>query len=146
MAMKMAVMSMEMTPGAIPRPGRVPEQRLLSPELEFRDGGGSGRFSRVSSIGFEVLGQGGLNRRRGGVGGATGPPHTRGAPPWDAPPPRVGPPGPPSGPPLTFWMVPGKIRCWALTSSDSENISFVGFLKPKTAENSNWPFGISSIG
>ena len=41
MAMKMAVVSMEMTPGAIPRPGGVPEQRLLSPETEFLDGGGS---------------------------------------------------------------------------------------------------------
>ena len=41
MAMKMAVVSMEMTPGAIPHPGRVPEQRLLSPETEFRDGGGA---------------------------------------------------------------------------------------------------------
>ena len=39
-SMEMAVESMEMAPGAIPRPGRVPEQRLLSPELEFSDGGG----------------------------------------------------------------------------------------------------------
>ena len=31
--MKMAVESMEMAPGAIPRPGRVPEQRFMSPEL-----------------------------------------------------------------------------------------------------------------
>ena len=31
--MKMAVEVMEMAPGAIPRPGRVPEQRFLSPEL-----------------------------------------------------------------------------------------------------------------
>ena len=38
MAVKMAV---ETAPGAIPRPGRVPEQRVLSPELEFRDGGGA---------------------------------------------------------------------------------------------------------
>ena len=38
MAVKMAVeTAVEMAPGAIPRPGRVPEQRLLSPELEFRD-------------------------------------------------------------------------------------------------------------
>ena len=38
MAVKMAVeTAVEMPPGAIPRPGRVPEQRLLSPELEFRD-------------------------------------------------------------------------------------------------------------
>jgi hypothetical protein len=34
--MEMAVRSMEtmeMAPGALPRPGRVPEQRLLSPEI-----------------------------------------------------------------------------------------------------------------
>ena len=41
-AVKMAVeTAVEMAPGAIPRPGRVPEQRVLSPELEFRDGGGA---------------------------------------------------------------------------------------------------------
>jgi hypothetical protein len=27
---------MEMAPGALPRPGRVPEQRLLSPEIRWR--------------------------------------------------------------------------------------------------------------
>ena len=32
----MAVESMEMATGAIPRPGRVPEQRLLSPESRLR--------------------------------------------------------------------------------------------------------------
>jgi hypothetical protein len=31
--MKMAVESMEMAPGAIPYPDRVPEQRFLFPEL-----------------------------------------------------------------------------------------------------------------
>ena len=36
--------SMEMAPGAIPRPGRVPEQRLLSPETCFGDGGRDGTF------------------------------------------------------------------------------------------------------
>ena len=42
MAVKMAVeTAVEMAPGAIPCPGRVPEQRVLSPELEFRDGGGA---------------------------------------------------------------------------------------------------------
>lgn len=38
--MKMAMESMEMAPGEIPRPDRVPEQRLLSPKLVF-DGGGA---------------------------------------------------------------------------------------------------------
>ena len=55
MAVKMAVKTaVEMAPGAIPRPGRVPDQRLMSPDLDFRDGGGSGRFLWVSSnvIGF----------------------------------------------------------------------------------------------
>jgi hypothetical protein len=28
-----AMESMEMAPGALPRPGRVPEQRVLSPEI-----------------------------------------------------------------------------------------------------------------
>jgi hypothetical protein len=32
-SMETAVESMEMAPGALPRPGRVPEQRLLSPEV-----------------------------------------------------------------------------------------------------------------
>jgi hypothetical protein len=36
--MKMAVESMEMALGAIPRPDRVPEQRFLSSKLVF-DGG-----------------------------------------------------------------------------------------------------------
>ena len=31
--MEMAVESMEMAPGAIPRPGRVPEQRLYVPRI-----------------------------------------------------------------------------------------------------------------
>ena len=39
--MKMAVESMEMAPGVIPRPGRVPEQRLLSPPKLVFDGGGA---------------------------------------------------------------------------------------------------------
>jgi hypothetical protein len=38
--MKMAMESMEMAPGAIPHPSRVPEQRFLSPNFVF-DGGGA---------------------------------------------------------------------------------------------------------
>ena len=37
--MEMAVESMEMAPGAIPRPGGVPEQSFCPPKLVF-DGGG----------------------------------------------------------------------------------------------------------
>jgi hypothetical protein len=39
-----------------------------------------------------------------------------------------------------------KIRVLAFVLSNSENISCVGFLKPKIAENRNWRFGILLIG
>jgi hypothetical protein len=52
--MKMAVESMEMAPGAIPRPGRVPEQRLLSPEtcLRWRWSYGTFHRWRLIDLGF----------------------------------------------------------------------------------------------
>ena len=36
-----AVESMEMAPGVNPRPGRVPEQELLTPETRSHDGDGA---------------------------------------------------------------------------------------------------------
>ena len=48
--MEMAVESMEMAPGAIPRPGRVPEQRLLSLESCFGVDGGVGTFRGLRPI------------------------------------------------------------------------------------------------
>jgi hypothetical protein len=42
---------------------------------------------------------------------------------------------PPSGSLLVFGKLPGKIRLLELVSSNSENISYVAFLKHKTAEN-----------
>ncbi|KAK1646939.1 hypothetical protein QYE76_064744 [Lolium multiflorum] len=44
MVVEMAAVSMEEPSGALPRSGRVPEQRLLSPRSWLRDGGGSGTF------------------------------------------------------------------------------------------------------
>ena len=43
--MEMAVESMEMAPGAIPRPGKVPEQSFCPPKLGF-DGGGMAELFR----------------------------------------------------------------------------------------------------
>ena len=43
--MEMVVETMEMVPGAIPRPGRVPEQSLYPPKLGF-DGGGVAELFR----------------------------------------------------------------------------------------------------
>lgn len=134
-------------PGVLPRPRGVPEQRLLSPRSWLRDGGGSGRFLVPWLFRIEDLGQGPLNRRRGGVGRVTGAPHNRGArPPWAAPPYCLVAMWLSSGASPVFWKLRAIIRCWALISSNSENISLLGFLKPKTAENRNWHFGILSIG
>ena len=56
---------MKMTPGALPHPGRVPEQRLLSPKLGFwivaELGCVSGKILRYGS----ELGQEGIYGRRG---------------------------------------------------------------------------------
>jgi hypothetical protein len=52
--MKMAVESMEIAPGAIPHPGRVLEQRLLSPEIDlrWRPHYGTFRGSILITLGF----------------------------------------------------------------------------------------------
>jgi hypothetical protein len=54
MTMEMAVESMEMAPGAIPRPSRVPEQRFLSPETCLRWRRRCGTFCgwRLDYLGF----------------------------------------------------------------------------------------------
>ena len=50
---------MEMAPGAIPRPGRVPEQRLLSPESRLRRRRRYGTFRGflLGSLGFSRDGE-----------------------------------------------------------------------------------------
>jgi hypothetical protein len=42
---------------------------------------------------------------------------------------------PPSGSPSVLVLRPGKIGVWVFVLSNSENISYVAFLKHKTAEN-----------
>ena len=71
--MKMSVESMEMAPGAIPRPGRVPEQRLLSPKIRWRWWRHSGDFRgrRQKDLGF--------SRRRKLIGGRAMPGGGQGA-------------------------------------------------------------------
>ena len=75
--MKMAVESMEMAPGAIPRPGRVPEQRLLSPEshLQRRRRYGTFHGFMLGSLGFSRDGEymGGRARSMGARGAHTMP-------------------------------------------------------------------------
>jgi hypothetical protein len=54
--MEKAMASMEMAPGALPRPGKVPEQRLLSPEIRRWRWRSCRTLSRKSPIdlGFSV--------------------------------------------------------------------------------------------
>jgi hypothetical protein len=66
---------MEMAPGALPRPGRVPEQRILSPEIRQRRWRSCGTILEISPIvlGFSVgrllIGEGVSSG--GGPGGLT---------------------------------------------------------------------------
>jgi hypothetical protein len=148
MALKMAVESMEMAPGAIPRPGKVPEQRLLSPEIGLRWRRCCGTLFGKTPIylGFScwMLYIGGRTMSEG-----TRVAHTtwwRGQGCTRA----------------TRWcghlvallrlcfglrLVSGKIGTSGFVSSNSENISCVTFLKHKqTVENRNWHCGILLIG
>jgi hypothetical protein len=70
-----AIESMEMAPGALPRPGRVPKQRLLSPKIGLRRRQHCGTFlgKTPDDLGFRL--QSVLNRRRGGVRERPGAPH-----------------------------------------------------------------------
>jgi hypothetical protein len=128
-----AMESVEMALGALPRPGRVPEQRLLSPETHRWQRRSCGTLSRKTSndLGFRL--QRVLNRRRCGVRGRPGDPHHPLARPRGAPPPGVVGPRPPSGSPSFFVLRPGKIGGSGFVPSNSENISCVTFVKHKNS-------------
>jgi hypothetical protein len=72
-SMEMAMESMEMAPGALPRPGKVPKQRLLSPEigLQWRRRCGTLLGKTPIDLGF--------SRRRLFIGGVVMSEGTRGA-------------------------------------------------------------------
>ena len=144
--MEMAVESMEILPGALPRPGRVPEQRLLSPETWLRCDGDGGTFLEVSGLDLGFLRRGQYIGERAEPGGHqvghTPPRRAQGGTrAWG----WCGPTRPPPGVP--FWLLESsgaKLR--EITSFvDSENISFITFLESKTEENRNWHCGILSI-
>jgi hypothetical protein len=111
--------------GPLPHPGRVPEQRLLSLEifLQRRQRCGTVLGKMPIVLGFSVpklfigertsseVDQGGLT-----MGGRAWPS------PW-----------PPSGSCSVSVLRPGKIGVSELVSSNSENISYVAFLKHKNS-------------
>jgi hypothetical protein len=130
--MEMAVESMEMAPGAIPRPGRVPEQRLLSPEIGLQ------RWRRCGTLSGKTPIDLGFSHQRLYIGGGamsegTQGPHTTG---WRGQ----------GCTRATRWcghllallrlcfglrLMSGKIGTSGFISSNSENISYVTFLEHK---------------
>ena len=98
--MAMVVESMEMAPGAIPRPGRVPEQRLLSPELGFLVAAAQRNSSLENDFVVGLNSSGGIFRRKGEGGRASRAPHPvlarqKGWPRWEV---VWAPRGPPPSP------------------------------------------------
>jgi hypothetical protein len=127
---------MEMAPGALLRPSRVPEQRLLFPEIRRRRWRSCGTLSRNLpiplgfSIGrlFKCGGAASEGHQNGLTIGGCG--QGLGRAPWWWPCPLA---------PLRLSFGPrpssGKIGVSVFGLSNSENISCAAFLKHKTAEN-----------
>jgi hypothetical protein len=132
---------MEMAPGALPRPGRVPKQRLLSPEIGLRWQRCCRTFlgKTPNDLGFRLRRV--FNRWRGGVRGRPGAPHHPLARPRGGATPWCGGSLTPSGSPSVFVLRPGKIGASGFVSSNSKNISYVTFLKRKNSRKQ----GTSSV-
>jgi hypothetical protein len=112
----------------------MPEQRLMSAETRrwWRRSCGTLSGKTPIDLGFRL--RRALYRRRGGVRGRPGAPHDPQAwPRRGAPPPGVVGPWPPSGSPSDFVSRPGKIGGLGFVSFNSENISYVTFLKHKNS-------------
>jgi hypothetical protein len=131
-----ATASMEMAPGALPRSGKVPEQRLLSPEIflrrRWRCGTVLGKMPIVLGFSFGRLfiGRGAASEGHQGCLTTPGRDQEGGTPPHGEP--AL---WPPSGSLSVLVLRLGKIGVSVFVSSNSENISYVDFLKHKTSEN-----------
>jgi hypothetical protein len=145
--MKMAVESMEMAPGVIPHPDRVPEQRLLSPELRLRWRRRCGTLSgkKLIDLGFscrrDYIGGGAISEGTRGPtpGGGT----TRGGP---TPPGGVATSWPPSVSALDSVSCRGN-RNFGLCFVQFQEYFLCNFSKTqKIVENRNWHCGILLIG
>ena len=69
--------SMEMAPRVNPRPGRVPEQELLTPKTEFRMAAEHGGVFAIMTIRPRVYVSGALSSPKGSSGSVTEKPHPR---------------------------------------------------------------------
>jgi hypothetical protein len=127
-----AMASMEMAPGALPHPSKMPEQRLLSLEIcrWWRQSCRTSSRKTPIPLGFGLWEA--LNRRRGGVRGPPGGPrHPLAWPGGGRTTPGVVALWPLSSSLSVFIFHPGKIEVLAFVSSNSENISYEAFLKHK---------------
>jgi hypothetical protein len=126
--------SMEMALGALPHPGRVPEQRLLSPKIGLRWRRRCGTFFGKMPIhlGFSrwrlLIGGGAMSEGGQGL-------HTLG---WRAQgsthaTTKCGCPWPPSDSSFDSVSCQGEIGTSGFVSSNSENIFCVSFLKHKNS-------------
>jgi hypothetical protein len=126
--------SMEMAPGALPHPGRVPEQRVLSPKIclqrRWRCRTVMGKTPIVLGFSVPRLYIGGEAASEGHQGGLTTPGVARRG---DASPPGEPALWPLSGSLSVLVLRPGNIGVSAFVSSNSENISCVAFLKHKNS-------------
>jgi hypothetical protein len=123
-----------MAPGALPHPGRVPEQRLLSPEIRRwrRQSYGtlSGKLPTPLVVSVPRLYIGEEAASGGRPGGLTMGGRGQGL---GRAPLLCGQPLAPSGSLSVFGALPGKIRLLELVSSNFKNISCVAFLKHKNS-------------
>jgi hypothetical protein len=129
-----AMESMEMAPGALPCPGRVPELRLLSPEISLQ------QRRHCGTLLGEMPNDLGFSRQRPFIGGRAMSEGSQGPHTWwwhgqGAPAPPYGVPAswPPSGSPSKFVSCREKIGGSGFVLSNSENISCVTFLKHKNS-------------
>jgi hypothetical protein len=120
--------------GALPHPGRVPEQRLISPKIRRQRRRSCGTVSGKLPIplGFSVprlyIGKGASSWGCQGALTMGGCGQGLGRAPY-----CVGGLWPPSGSLSVFGTLSGKIRLLELVLSNSENISCVAFLKHKNS-------------
>ena len=127
-----------MAPGALPRPGRVPEQRLSVPRISLSVAAALQRFSWISSGSPRVFGlEASYRRRNQGRWGSRGPTPPPGA---SRSCPRLGGAAtlwPPSSSASWFHVAPGKLITLAFVPSNSENVDFLPFWNQKQKKTSN---------
>ena len=131
-----AGMVMKIASGVISLSDRVLRRASEPSQTRVDNDGSVGAFPRIFARVLRVFSCREINRQRGEVGGRPGGPHHAQA--W-------GSPRPDFVCLLDFCRVTVNICSLVFVPSNSENISCIGFLKPKTAENRNWHYGILLI-